>query len=92
MTRTTMVLVTSFVGAVLVSGSLSPADVAAAQREFALEPLVFEAGSPVFLGLFALGVLSQFGLFKLGYVTKLAGLLPGASVLKDRGRREGDRS
>jgi hypothetical protein len=91
MTRTTMVLVTSFVGAVLVSGSLTPGDLATAQRELALEPLVFEVGSPVFLGLFALGVLSQFGLFKFGYVTKVVGLLPGASVLTDRGRNEGER-
>ena len=28
--------------------------------------------------MFVLGVLSQFGLFKFGYVTKLIGILPGA--------------
>jgi hypothetical protein len=92
LTRTTMVLVTSFVGATLASGSLTAGDVAAAQSQFALDPLLFDPGSPVFLLLFVLGVLSQFGLFKFGYVTKLVGLLPGARVFRDRTGRSEPRS
>lgn len=84
LTRTVMVLVTSFVGATLASGSLTIADVTAAGEQFALDPLVFDVASPIFLGLLALGVLAQFGLFRFGYVTRLVSLLPGASVLRDR--------
>ncbi len=86
LTRTVLVLVTAFVGATLASGSLTVADIAAAGENLALDPLLFEAASPVFLGLLVLGILTQFGLFKFGYVTKLVGILPGASVLTDRRR------
>ena len=89
MTKSTMILVTAAAGATLVSRSVTVADFTAAGAELALEPLLFDVTSPLFLGLFALGVLSQFGLFKLGYVTKLVGLLPGASVFRDRGEAEG---
>lgn len=85
MTRTVLVLVTSFVGATLASGSLTVADVAAAGEQLALDPLLYDVASPIFLGLFALGVLVQFGLFQFGYVTKLVAALPGASVIHDRG-------
>lgn len=87
LTRTTMTLVSSFVGATLVSRSVTVADFEAAQSQFALEPLLFDLWSPIFLALFALGVLSQFGLFKLGWVTKIVSLLPGASVFHDRTER-----
>jgi hypothetical protein len=90
LTRTVLVLVTAFVGATLASGSLTVADVAAAGEDLAVEPLLFDVAEPVFLGLLALGILTQFGLFKFGYVTKLVGILPGASVLRDR--RRGDAS
>lgn len=82
-TKTAMVLVTAGAGATLVSRSVTLADFEAAQAELALDPLLFEATGPLFLGLFGLGVLSQFGLFKLGYVTSIVGLLPGASVFTD---------
>jgi len=85
LTKSMMVLITSFVGATLASGAVTAADVAAAQADFTLEPLLIDVGSPIFLVLFALGVLSQFGLFKFGYVTKLVSVLPGASVFRDRG-------
>lgn len=89
MTKTSMTLITSFVGASLVSRSITVADFEAAQARLTLDPLLFDLWSPLFLALFVLGILSQFGLFKLGYVTKLASLLPGASVLRDRGERTG---
>ena len=90
LTKSMMVLITSFVGATLASGSVTAADVAAAQADFTLEPLLIDVGSPIFLALFVLGVLSQFGLFKFGYVTKLVSVLPGASVFRDRGDEPGD--
>jgi len=90
MTKTTMILVSSAVGATLVSRSVTLANLEAAQADLALEPLLFDLGSPLLLGLFALGVLSQFGLFRFGYVTKLVSLLPGASVFRDRGERSGN--
>lgn len=90
LTRTVLVLVTSFVGATLASTSLTLADVTAAGENLTLDPLLFDVAAPLFLGLFALGVLAQFGLFKVGYVTRLVGVLPGASVLHDRGRGGGE--
>ncbi len=81
--RTTMVVATSFIGAALASRAVTTADLQAAQADVTLDPIMFEYTAPVFLGLFVLGVLSQFGLFKFGYVTKLVAILPGASVLRD---------
>lgn len=89
MTRTVMILVTAFVGATLVSRSVTLADLTAAQADLAVEPLVFDAASPLFLLLFVFGVLTQLGLFEFGYVTALVGKLPGASVFRDRGRERG---
>jgi len=82
-TKTAMVLVTAGAGATLVSRSVTLADLTAAQSQLAVDPLLFDVTAPLFLGLFGLGVLSQFGLFRLGYVTALVGLLPGASVFTD---------
>lgn len=84
LTRTTMVIITTFIGAALASRSLTLAAMTEAAEGFpTFEPLVFEVQSPLFLGLFALGVLLQFGLFKLGWVKKIATILPGASVFTD---------
>ncbi|MFC7072029.1 phosphate ABC transporter permease [Halovenus rubra] len=84
LTRTTMVIITSFIGAALASQSITVDAITDAADEFPnMDPIVFDVGEPLFVGLFALGILSQFGLFKLGYVRKIAGLLPGASVLRD---------
>ena len=88
LSRTMLIFVSSFVGATLVSRSLTAADVAAAGTQLSPDPLLFDLFSPLFLGLFVLGVLSQFGLFKFGYVTKLVAVLPGARVLSDRGEDE----
>lgn len=83
LTRTTMIVVTSFVGAALASRTVTPAAFEQAQADVVLDPLLFDLASPVFLGLFVLGVLSQFGLFKLGYVAKLVTWLPGAILFED---------
>lgn len=83
LTRTTMIAITSFVGAALASRSVTLSAFEQAQADVTLDPLVFDLAAPAFFGLFALGVLSQFGLFKLGYVTKLVTWLPGATVFRD---------
>lgn len=85
MTKTMMVLITSAVGAALVSRQLTLDGLRTAQTELTLDPLIFEATAPIFLVLFALGVLSQFGLFKLSWVTGLVARLPGARQLRNRG-------
>lgn len=83
LTKSILVVVTSFVGATLASGSLTLSDVSAAGEDLALDPLLFDVADPIFLVLFVLGLLTQFGLFRFGYVTALVSKLPGASVLTD---------
>ena len=78
LTRTTLGVSTAFIGAALGTRSLTPEAFSTAAEELALDPILFDPTTIPFLAVFALGVLSQFGLFKLGYVTKLAGILPGA--------------
>jgi hypothetical protein len=83
LTRTTMIVITSFLGAALASRIVTVENLQTAQSEVTLDPIVFDPASPVFLGLAVLGVLSQFGLFKLGYVAKLVTWLPGAVMFTD---------
>lgn len=78
LTRTTLVLSTAFIGAAFASRELTMSAFEAAGEAFSFDPLLFDPLAPAFIALFALGVLSQFGLFKFGYVTKLVGVLPGA--------------
>ena len=78
LTRTTLVVSTAFIGAALAARELTPASFATAADGLTVEPLLFDVTAPAFLVVFVLGVLSQFGLFRFGYVTKLVGVLPGA--------------
>ncbi|OYR49953.1 phosphate ABC transporter permease [Halorubrum sp. Eb13] len=78
LSRTTLVVSTAFIGAAFASRSLTPATLDAAAAGPSVEPLLFDVTAPAFLAVFALGALSQLGLFRFGYVTKLVGLLPGA--------------
>ncbi|ELZ41114.1 phosphate ABC transporter permease [Halorubrum saccharovorum DSM 1137] len=78
LSRTTLVVSTAFIGAAFASRSITPATLEAAASETTVEPLLFDVTGPAFLAVFALGALSQLGLFRFGYVTKLVGLLPGA--------------
>lgn len=89
MTKTTLVGVTSFFGAALASRQLTLAEFEAAANGPAIEPLLWDFADPLFLGLLVLGLLSQVGLFKFGYVTKLTAILPGARVIRNRGDDEG---
>lgn len=83
LTRTTMITITSFVGAALASRAVTLEQFEQAQSDVTIDPLLFDLAAPAFLGLFVLGLLSQFGLFKLGYVAKLVTWLPGATVFRD---------
>jgi hypothetical protein len=85
-TRSLLIIITSFIGSALASRSLTMDEFEAAQDTLRPDPIVFDLSKPLFVGLFVLGVLSQFGLFKFGYVTKLVSYLPGARVFTDRGR------
>ena len=78
LSRTTLVVSTAFIGAAFASRSVTPATLDAAAAGPSVEPLLFDVSAPAFVAVFALGALSQLGLFRFGYVTKLVGLLPGA--------------
>ena len=78
LTRTTLLVSTAFIGSALATRSLTPVSFATATEELTVEPLLFDPTALPFLAVFVLGALSQFGLFKFGYVTTLVGLLPGA--------------
>lgn len=77
LTKTTLAVSTAFIGAAFASRSLTPAAFTAVTAETTVEPLLFDPTAPAFVAVFVLGVLSQVGLFKFGYVTKLGKLLPG---------------
>lgn len=96
LTKYALVFVTAFVGAAFASGSLAASSFGAAREGFTIEPLLFDpfattelAGAevPVFLALFALGVLSQVGLFRLGWVTGAATVVPGVGRIFGRGEK-----
>ena len=78
LSRTTLVVSTAFIGAAFASRSITPATLDAATAATTVEPLLFDVTAPLFLAVFVFGALSQVGLFRFGYVTKLVGLLPGA--------------
>lgn len=88
LTKTMMVLITSFLGAAMASQSITREALMAAQADLTPDPLYFDLISPLFLGLFVLGILAQFGLFRFGYVTRLLSILPGVRPLRDRARGE----
>lgn len=88
LTRTTLVVATSLIGAAFASRSVTIADFERVQETGSIDPLLFELTHPLFLGLVVLGILTQVGLFKLGYVTKIVAILPGArrwTASDDRG-------
>ena len=97
LTKFALMFVTAFVGAALASGRVGVADLAAARETLSPEPILFDplasttlAGAevPVFGALFALGVLSQVGLFQLGWVTRFATVVPGIGRVLGRRRKE----
>jgi hypothetical protein len=93
LTKFALVFITSFVGAALASGAVTVANLTAARDTFSPEPILFDPLAttpfvgfevPLFGVLFVLGILSQVGLFRLGWVAKIATVLPGVgSVVGD---------
>lgn len=83
LTKTALIGITAFVGAAFASTELTLDAFETAADDVTIDPLVVAIDDPIFAGLFVIGVLSQVGLFKLGWVGKIAGVLPGASVLRD---------
>ena len=86
LTKFALIFVTSFIGAALASGSLPASAFRAAREGTTMEPLLFDplattgvggVAVPMFGVLFGLGILSQLGLFRLGWVASLATVLPG---------------
>jgi hypothetical protein len=88
LTKTALIGITAFLGAAFASTELTIGSFETAGADLTIDPLVVSLENPIFLGLFALGVLTQFGLFKLGWFGKIAGALPGASVIRDRRGKE----
>ncbi len=78
LSRTTLVVSTAFIGGALASRSLTADAFTAAAEGMTVDPILFDVTAPAFLAVFVLGALSQLGLFKFGYVTRLVGVLPGA--------------
>ncbi len=77
LTKTGLIVITSFIGAAVASRSLTLETLDTVRVDWSIEPVLFDPLAPVFLGLFILGILSQFGLFKLGWVTKIGAAFPG---------------
>jgi len=92
LSRTTLVVSTAFLGGALASRSLTASSFEAAVEGVSIDPILFDPTSPAFLAVFVLGVLSQLGLFKFGYVTRLVGLLPGAGRWTASDDRDGSES
>jgi len=95
LTKFALTFITAFVGAALASGSVAFADLTAARDGFSPDPILFDPLAttpvvgvevPLFGALVLLGLLSQIGLFRLGWVTRLAAVVPGIGrVLGDDG-------
>lgn len=94
LTKFTLMFITAFVGGALASRSVTFADLTAVRDTVSLDPILFDPlgradvagiGVPLFGVLFVLGVLSQIGLFKLGWVARLATVLPGVGRVLGNG-------
>ena len=94
LTKFALMFITAFIGAAFASRSVTLANLTAVRDQFSLDPILFDplgttpivgVDVPLFGALFVLGILSQIGLFKLGWVTRFATVIPGV------GRVFGDR-
>lgn len=86
LTKFALMFISAFIGSALASGAVTMANLTAARDAFSPDPILFDPLArtavigveiPLFGVLFFLGVLSQIGLFKLGWVAKFATVLPG---------------
>lgn len=87
LTKSVLILLTSTVGGLLVTRQITLADLNAAGSELTLEVFAIDVTAPLFLGIVILGILVQFGLFKLGYVARIRRFLPGYRLVTDRRER-----
>lgn len=78
MTSSILIIISSLAGATLVTGRVTFDNIADSVASTSLEPLTFELVDPVFLGLVALGLLSQFGLFRITSIPRYFARLPMA--------------
>ncbi len=94
LTKFALMFITAFIGAALASGAVGLADLEAVRASVSPTPVLFDplastqvigADIPLFGVLLLLGLLSQIGLFRLGWMTKLTSLLPGIGRI---GRKE----
>jgi len=94
LTKFALMFITAFVGAAFASGSVALADFTAARDSFTPDPILFDplASTPVvgvevplFGVLFVLGIVSQIGLFQLGWVTRIAAVVPGVGRVLGNG-------
>lgn len=86
LTKFALMFITAFIGAAFASGAIALQNFVAIRESFSLDPILFDPlgttevvgfDVPLFGALFVLGVLSQIGLFKLGWVTRFAAVIPG---------------
>lgn len=86
LTKFALMFITGFIGSAFASGAVTMESFRAVRDTFSLDPILFDPLAttpvvgvevPLFGALFVLGVLSQIGLFKLGWVARLATVLPG---------------
>ena len=86
LTKFALMFITAFVGSAFASGVVTVGNLTAARDAFSPDPILFDPLAttavvgveiPLFGALFVLGVLSQIGLFKLGWVARFAAVLPG---------------
>ncbi len=86
LTKFALMFISAFIGAAFASRAVTTADITAVRDTFSVDPILFDplgttpivgVELPLFGILFALGVLSQIGLFKLGWVARFATVLPG---------------
>jgi hypothetical protein len=97
LTKFALMFITAFVGAAFASGAVTLSNLTAVRDSFSLDPILFDplgatpllgVEVPLFGALFVLGVLSQIGLFKLGWVARLATVIPGVGRVLGDGNGE----
>jgi hypothetical protein len=97
LTKFALMFISAFVGAAFASGAVTLSNLTAVRDSFSLDPILFDplgatpllgVEVPLFGVLFVLGVLSQIGLFKLGWVARLATVIPGVGRVLGDGNGE----
>ncbi|MFO7925070.1 MAG: phosphate ABC transporter permease [Halobacteriota archaeon] len=93
LTKFALMFITAFIGAAFASSAVTLSNLTAVRDSFSPDPILFDPlGTtplfgfevPLFGALFVLGIISQIGLFKLGWVARFATVLPGVGrVLGD---------